>query len=210
MKSLLLHSGGMDSTILGKMLKDSGEEFGSLYFNFGHNAHSREIRAVRDTSGMLDISSEVIDLSSMRSAFVSSNASLLAPQPNPGKHVLELGGLILLVPALAYAKRLGVNKLYIGYTKLDSDYSAEYSKVFLDGLSDLVVKAGYEKIEIAAPLIDTPKSEVLKSGLQYGGLLAKSWSCVYDGEYHCGTCQAWQSRMNAFKELGVDDPTQYQ
>lgn len=209
MRSFILHSGGIDSTLLASSLKEEGKDPTSLYFNVGHNAASKELSAVRATTGLLDICSEVIDLSTVRQTFVSSSQSVLAAVPNPGKHVLELGSLLLLGPAITYARRMCINTIYIGYTKLDADYSQEYSNDFLGAISELSAKAGFDKINIEAPFLNETKEAVLKRGSTLQELLAQTWSCVLDEELHCGTCQACQSRKAAFSSAGIVDPTHY-
>ena len=208
-RSLVLHSGGIDSTILASFLKDEGKDLTSLYFNVGHNAAACELSAVRATSGMLDIRTDVIDLSSIRSAFVSSAEALMVAVPNPGKHVLELGSLLLLGPAITYARRMCIDTIYVGYTKLDADFSSEYSIDFLRAISLLSSKAGFEPISIEAPFISDSKESVLKRGSKRLEVLAKTWSCVLDGDIHCGTCQACRSRKEAFSSAGIEDPTRY-
>ncbi len=208
-KSIILHSGGIDSTILAEKIKKENQNLTSLYFDFGHNSSKKELEAVRATSGIMDLKTDVINMSTIRNTFVSSDLAVMAVQPNPGKHVLELGGFLLLGPALTYAHQCGYEKIYIGYTKLDANYSKEYSTEFLEAFSELTVKAGYSKIKIEAPFINTNKEDVLKFGENQLELLKLTWSCINDFDFHCGTCQACQSRKNAFENAGVADPTIY-
>lgn len=209
MKSIVLHSGGLDSTLLVHELIAGGKDVTSLYFDFGHNASTRELHAVKRTSALLDVRFEVIDMSTVRESFVSSSKSLLAVQPNPGKHVLALGGYLLIGPALTFAQRLGYREVNIGYTKNDADYAKEYGSGFLDAFQSTVREAGYTDLFLLAPFLAESKSKVLSMSKVSPEVLRASWSCVYSGKYHCGACQACHSRKAAFSAAHREDPTRY-
>ncbi len=159
--------------------------------------------------GILVINLDVIEISGLRAAFTSSQFGVMVAVGNPGRHVLELGSSLLLSPALAYARRLAINTVYIGYTKLDADYSAEYTQVFLDVFSDLSKVAGYPPISFQAPFVDKSKADVIRLGAKHEKLLAAAWTCHLQGPHHCGICESCEGRRAAFKEAKVKDVTTY-
>lgn len=208
-RALLLHSGGIDSTILGNELKKQNIDFISLFF-LERNQDYGEARAVRRTSALLESDLHVIDISSTLEAFVPSKYSIVRPAPNPGKHVIELGTILLYAPALTYAHSKGIDKIYVGFTKVDADASLEYGKQFLNAFSSLAEKAGFGHIAIEAPFIEKTKAEVLKLGEDIPELLTESWSCIQFGYTQCGCCTSCKSRKQAFTIASMTDYTNYE
>jgi len=45
--------------------------------------------------------------------------------------------------------------------------------------------------------------------VRLGVPLAKTWSCYLNGPVHYGVCESCNNRKKAFKEAGIDDPTEY-
>jgi 7-cyano-7-deazaguanine synthase len=205
MKSLLLMSGGIDSTALAYQLKNDDANFDVLHFNFGQNASTPEFTSVKKVCGKLDINYDIIDMPDIRNIFNSSKNALFTVLPNPGKHVLELGTLLIFTHALLYARKNNYSKILIGFSKLDAEYSKEYSKEFLVYLSNISRMAGYEDIQIEAPFIEMGKHEIINIIKNEKELIDFSWSCVYDGDKPCGYCQACSHRIDATNLIGIKE-----
>lgn len=204
-KQLLLHSGGLDSTMLAGVLKKQGSHFESLFIDFGHNAAQPELAAVRNSSSLLQIAFDVIDASGIRQAFVSSNHSVLRIVPNPGVGVLPLGSLLVFGVALPYALQNGFHKILIGYTKDDADFSREYASEFLKTCSLLSEIAGRHPISIEAPFLSNTKAALLREAAPDTQLLRATWSCVLGGATPCGQCDGCRSRTAALGDADRND-----
>ena len=211
-KAILLHSGGLDSSLLGVKLANEGADVVSVFVHFGQNAKENELAAVRKTTDLLGLPLEVLDASGLRSAFTASALSLMRVMPNPGKGVLPLGSLLLYGPAMAYANQIGARKIYVGLTKLDADFSPEYSESFLKAYASLASIAGCDAIEIEAPFLTQTKGSILQlaSSTELATrIVESSWSCVHSNDIHCGSCEGCRSRKVAFSESGMEDKTLY-
>jgi 7-cyano-7-deazaguanine synthase len=204
-KSLLLLSAGLDSTALLADLKKKGDNPLLLNFDFGEPFSVRELESSRAIAGLTDSRLEVFNVKGLMNYFGGGSH-----MPNPGNHVLELGSLIILSLSSIYAHRLNINKIYIGYTKLDAESSNEYNEEFLKRFSSLINYARESGIEVIAPLIKIEKNKVLNHLDGHEDLLKHTWSCMYGAKIHCGTCQACLSRKKAFFDAGIKDPTKYE
>ena len=67
-----------------------------------------------------------------------------------------------------------------------------------------------EKIEIEAPLIDLNKEEIVKLGVEVGAPMELSYSCYKGGDKHCGVCESCMRRKRAFKNLCIEDKSEYE
>lgn len=199
-ETLVLMSGGVDSTVLALGLRKRGDAFRGLYIDAGHTARHAEQRALRTVCGHLDVPFDVINICNLREAFTSSSATPFATVPNPGRHVTPLGSLCLFGIALPYALRLGVAELLIGYTTEDAEFSAEYRQDFLSLLSQLSATAGQRTIQVRAPLLHESLRMELDS--ESRALLALTYSCIYEGPEPCGSCQSCLGRERKLRRLG--------
>ncbi|QDT05335.1 7-cyano-7-deazaguanine synthase [Rubripirellula lacrimiformis] len=208
--ALLLHSGGLDSTILGVYLNKKGINFQSLFIDYGQTSEVGELDAVTRTAAMLQSNLDVIRSPEIFSAFTSSSLAFSQSVGNPGRHVLELGSVLLLAPAIAYAHRLGLSTVYVGYTKLDADYSKEYTQKFLSAFASLSSIAGYPAIAIKAPFVKKTKGQVVKIAAKQKELLSATWTCHLGLSRQCGVCESCLGRKEAFRSAKVKDPTTYE
>src|SRR5581483_9520261 len=61
-------------------------------------------------------------------------------------------------------------------------------------------------IEIATPLIDLSKADIVRLALDLGAPIQLSWSCYRGGDEPCGSCDSCLLRARGFAEADVADP----
>lgn len=197
-KSILLHSGGLDSTRVALHLRNEDIDFVSLFLDLGQTASTAELAAVRAVCAALDVRFDVISMPGFRRAFTSSDFALFSSVPNPGRHVLPLGSLVLLGTAAPYALRNGASTVYVGYNSDDSAFSSEYSQRFLDGYGNLVAEAlGQPTVTFVAPLLQ--KGFSLRADKGETDILAMTYSCIHAGPAPCGSCASCTRRAAKLK-----------
>lgn len=128
-----------------------------------------------------------------------------------------IGGykLAMQIACMAYCQKLGVTKLYMGYSK-END---AYPYTFKDEQPSNIYKAEqlYNQIydtdiEVVLPYQNMTKADIIDIGFKLNFPFEKTISCratKYGGLIHCGRCYPCHSRINGFKEGGVEDPTDY-
>ena len=87
---------------------------------------------------------------------------------------------------------------------------------FIDAFQKMIdvgTRGGVERysVRIRAPLIDLPKHEIIRHGLELGVDYALTVSC-YDPDVQglaCGVCESCRIRRDAFAKLGIEDPVPY-
>jgi len=124
---------------------------------------------------------------------------------------------VLLSLALAWAEVLGAERILVGANAVDysgyPDCRPEYLQAF-EAMANLATKAAVEgrRIEIRGPLVDLPKTAIVKLALELGVDPAETVSCYQpdaDGRA-CGVCDACRIRKKGFADAGVVDSTRYQ
>ena len=124
---------------------------------------------------------------------------------------------VFLSYALAWAEVLSAGDIFIGVNAIDysgyPDCRPEFVEAF-ERMANLATKAGVEgrSIRIRTPLIELTKAEIIRRGLELGVDYGETSTC-YDpcpAGTACGRCDACVLRLQAFAEIGIPDPAQYQ
>lgn len=136
-------------------------------------------------------------------------------QPEPSAEInpayVPARNIIFYGIAAAYAETLKANTIVFGSNADDAKELPDAQPSFIQLMNELIengTRAGKEgfRIEVANPLINQTKSEVLKLALELKVPLELTWSCYQDGKTPCGKCRGCVGRRKAFQEVGVPDP----
>jgi 7-cyano-7-deazaguanine synthase len=223
-KAVILLSGGLDSTTVLYQARVDGFDCYALSFDY-QQRHQKELAAARKVAQMAQVSEHRVvafDLRSWGGSALTDSSIDLPIDRDLGQMAQEIPvtyvparNTIFLSFALAYAEAIQASRVYLGVNALDysgypdcrPEYIAAMQQVF-----DLGTKQGLSGngIQIAAPLVNLHKTEIIQLGNRLGVSWADTWSCYDGGELACGVCDSCQLRLAAFAELGLVDPVSYQ
>jgi 7-cyano-7-deazaguanine synthase len=223
-KAVVLLSGGLDSTTVLYQAVQDGFACYALSFDY-QQRHRRELMAAKKVAEGLGVAEHRVvefDLRSWGGSALTDSSIKLPIDRQLGQMAEEIPvtyvparNTIFLSFALAYAETIQAERVYVGVNALDYSgypdcrpaYIAAMQQVF-----NLGTKQGLtgHSINIAAPLIELRKTEIIRLGNELGVPWIDTWSC-YDGSTQaCGVCDSCQLRLAAFAELGLTDPISYQ
>lgn len=223
---VVLLSGGLDSTTTLAFARNEGYSCHALTFRYGQR-HEAELAAARNVA-LAHAATEHIIVDIDLRLFGGSALTSDIPVPK-GRDIAEMGegipvtyvparNTIFLSFALAWAKTLECNDIFIGVNALDysgyPDCRPEYIEAF-ERMANLATKAGVEgrqRIKIHAPLMRLTKSEIIQLGQRLGvdyGMTLSCYDPAPDGTA-CGACDACQLRLKGFAANGLTDPATYQ
>jgi len=224
--AVLLLSGGMDSATTGAIARDQGFGLVAVSFRYGQR-HAVELEAARKVARLLEVSRHLIldiDLRAIGGSALTDN--LAVPKDTPltsiGERIpttyVPARNTIFLSFSLGVAEVAGSSDIFIGANALDysgyPDCRPEYFQAF-QSMANLATRAGVEegrRITIHTPLIQLTKREIIERGLSLGldyGVTVSCYDPSPDGAA-CGRCDACQLRLKGFRELGLQDPAEYQ
>ena len=223
--AVVLVSGGLDSATTLAIAKADGFDVCALSFRYGQR-HGIELAAaakVAAAAGAREHRVVDIDLSQFGGSALTSDMPV--PKGRSAEEMSE-GIPVTYVPArntvflalsLAWAEVLGASDLYLGVNAIDysgyPDCRPEYIAAF-ERLANLATKAGVEgsRFRIHAPLIAMTKADIIRRGLQIGVDYSLTSSCYAPagGGRSCGICDACLLRLAGFREVGVNDPIEYE
>jgi 7-cyano-7-deazaguanine synthase len=216
MTSVVILSGGLDSTVCMGVAEQAGGRIVALTFDYGqrHHVELDHAAAVARHYGAEPL---VVRLdASAWGGSALTDASVDVPDADPASGQIPVTyvparNLIFLSVATGVAEARDADALYLGINALDysgyPDCRPEFVASFA-GTAALATKRGVEgrPVEVRTPLVDRTKAAIVRLGLDLGAPLGLTWSCYRGGHRPCGTCDSCVLRAKGFAEAGVTDP----
>ncbi len=216
-KTVLIYSGGLDSTTLLYQLKAEGRDLKALSINYGQR-HSLELEYAKKVCAKLGIEHRVADLSALKPLLGGSSQTDSNVDVPEGHYAAENMKLTvvpnrnMLMLSVAAAWAIAEKADTIAYAAHAGDHAIypDCRPEFVDALNGALALADWHNVQIERPFIDITKGGIVKLGSQLGVPFEETWSCYKGKEVHCGRCGTCVERLLAFKEAGVVDPTKYE
>ena len=215
-RTVLIHSGGMDSTVLLAHLVAEGREVHALSVDYGQR-HRRELAAAAELCAHYRVSHRVADLRGVTSLF-GANALTDVQVAVPEGHYEEASMKATVVPnrnmlliATAAAWAMSLKASYVAYGAHGGDHAIypDCRPAFADALDKAIRLADWHEVSLERPFVGMDKTAIVRRGVELGVPFALTWSCYVGGDRHCGKCGTCVERKEAFVRAGVSDPTDY-
>ncbi len=226
-KTVLIYSGGMDSTtLLYKLLQD---KYNVYLLTFDYNQkHKKEIQAAKETIKFLKTSNlaqniiehNVIDISSIN-ALVNASSLTSNNFEVPEGHYADENMKLTVVPnrnmiflsiAIGYAVNVQAGSVCYAAHSGDHAIYPDCRPDFVEKMKNVAKIANYQSIDILTPFISLTKGEILEIGLSLKLPVdySKTWTCYKGKEKACGKCGACVERLEAFEFAKRKDPILYE
>lgn len=216
MKTIVVLSGGLDSTtLLYKMQKES-DEIKAISFDYGQK-HKKELDKARESCALLNIEHKIINIDFIKE--IISKSSLTSNKDVPEGHyadenmkstVVPNRNMILASLAIGYAVNEGFDTVALGVHSGDHAIYPDCRPEFIEALNKVSIISNYQQVEVVAPFINTDKAGIVKEGIKLGVDYSKTWTCYNGREKACGKCGSCQERIEAFMLNNIKDPIQYE
>lgn len=193
MRSLVLLSGGIDSTVA---LAQTGADL-AISVNYGQT-HRRELDAARSVAKYYGVEHHELDITAaldIPCALTGSGAIPESYAESPDATIVPGRNLMLIALATAWASAWGYGSVVIGANADDNRAYPDCRPQFIEALSE-AAQSGYG-VAIWSPLLSMTKRQVVERGRDLGVPLDLTWSCYRGGSVPCHRCGACQSRDGA-------------
>ena len=214
--TILIYSGGMDSTVLLYELLKKDFLVRCLSIDYGQK-HKKELIQASEICHSLRVKQKLIDLSNLNGLFSNSslvNTSQAIPEGHYEKDsmkatVVPNRNMILLSLATAWA--INTKSDTVSYAAHSGDHAIypDCREPFAAGMDSVMQLCDWQKITLNRPFVDFSKAEICQLGARLDVPFEKTWSCYKGLEKHCGRCGTCIERREAFHLAQVIDPTEY-
>jgi len=216
--TVLLFSGGLDSSTLLGMLLAEGHKVLCVSFRYGSLHQHAETNAAARIAVFYKTVRKVFDISP--SIFFGGKSALLgqSEMPNaeyekegPSSTVVPFRNAIMLAQAVGTAESLGYNSVAIANHANDFSHWAypDCSPEFMGAFTSAVYAGTLGKVRLIAPFQWMTKKAVVQKAFELQVPVYLTWSCYEGNHIHCGKCPTCLERIAAFMDAGFIDPVMY-
>lgn len=216
MKTVLIYSGGMDSTVLLYDLIKSGAEVSALTIHYGQK-HNKEINHAESITADLGIEHKVVNISSISEIFGTSSLTSTENEIPSGHYeeesmkqtVVPNRNMIFLALATAWSISLGYDSVSYAAHSGDHAIYPDCRNEFADAMNHAMKLCDWNTISLHRPYVDLTKADIVRRGFEISVPFKDTWSCYQGKKLHCGCCGTCVERREAFHLANTQDPTQY-
>lgn len=221
MKTVVLFSAGLDSTVNLYAAHKLGKVILALTFDYGQKAAKNEILMAKKQTSFLGVPHEVVSLPFFKSF---TQTSLLNQHATvPAGEELELDSLakslssaekvwvpnrngIFLNLAAGYAEGLGAEVVVPGFNKEEASTFPDNSEAFMKATSHALNFSTANGVRVHGFTGHLEKPEIFKMALELGVQLGDIWPCYLGGEKPCLQCESCLRFVRAAELNGIEAP----
>lgn len=189
MKSIVMLSGGIDSSLcLAKAVKKSDEVL-AVFFDYGQK-HIKEYKSAKKISNYYKVKLLKINLKNIIQTL--------------SKDYIPFRNTIFLSILLGIAEKHNYQLIHYGANNNDEQDFPDCRPNYVKILNDLI-KTHTNNIKIITPIINKTKTEIVKECLNLNVPINLTWTCYVGGKLPCKKCSSCRIRIKALKENDIHD-----
>lgn len=217
MKSIVLLSSGLDSTVNLLMALKETKVLLSLTFDYGQKAREREICFSKKICERYKVPHKIIHLDFLKEINKSAlgekgDVPLLCENDfsKEGKMresaravwVPNRNGLFLNIAA-CFAESLGADLIVTGFNREEAQTFPDNSRKFLVEANKFFAYSTLRKPKVISYTQDLNKKELVEKGMELELPFELIWSCYLGEELMCGRCESCQRLLRATKGTSI-------
>lgn len=224
MKSVVLLSSGLDSTVNLHQAKKEGSVLLALTFDYGQRAAKKEIISAKKIAKFLQVSHKVIRLPFFKNLGKSSLLDTTQSVPS-GKNV-QIDNLkrsqktaksvwvpnrngIFLNIAAGFAESMGANFVIPGFNIEEAATFPDNSSGFLKTLDQSFSFSTSNQVKTHCFTTSLNKTEIVKLGVKLKVKWELLWPCYHGGKKWCGKCESCLRSKRAFLAARISTEKYY-
>ncbi len=218
MRSVVLLSAGLDSSLNMLEAMQNSRLLLALTFNYGQRASKKEIQFAAQLCQSHSVKHQIVELDWMRDF---SGSALMDRKLKIPTHEVRIDDLvtsqqtaksvwvpnrngILLNIAAGFAESIGAEWIIPGFNSEEAATFADNSNAYLESLNDAFGYSTANHVKIKCFTTQMNKSEIIKRGLELKMDFDLVWPCYFDGDLPCGECESCQRFVRAARANQVE------
>ncbi|MFH1423187.1 MAG: 7-cyano-7-deazaguanine synthase QueC [Planctomycetota bacterium] len=208
MKSIILLSGGLDSTVCLKKAIDDKSIVFVLTFDYGQKAALREIEAAKKICSIYNVSHKIISLpflTDLGDSVLTSKKEKVCYDNSVVTDVKPLwvpnrNGLFVNIGA-CFAEALGYDNVIAGFNIEEAHLFPDNSENYIKAANQALEYSTLSKVRLISYTSSLTKKEIVALGKKIDAPIEISWSCYEGAEEPCGKCPSCIAALSALAEL---------
>jgi 7-cyano-7-deazaguanine synthase len=205
-KTVVVFSGGLDSTTLLYHLIALGHEVKAISFDYGQR-HRKELDAARAIASLLSIEHRIVNVSGLAEIFGANaltNESVAVPHGVYSAETMHVTvvpnrNMIMISIATGWAIAVGYDSVAFGAHSGAYTPYPDCQPAFASAINLASLVCDYKPIEVLAPFVSLTKTDIVRRGKELGVDFDLTWSCYEGEESPCGKCSTCCDRINAIE-----------
>jgi 7-cyano-7-deazaguanine synthase len=201
--SILLASGGMDSTTLAYWLVYREIPFEPLFVNYGQHCATTELETLRKVLPKAHLRKlSVVNVSSVYAGSTSRlirETDLWREGISHDDLYLPYRNILLLSIAAARVQSVGGGTVYTAFINSNHASEIDCSAGFFAKLEKLM--KSYGGVRVKMPFRYKSKLQVAKIGIRLKAPIGETFSCQVNSDIPCGVCPNCVDRLDALRAL---------
>jgi 7-cyano-7-deazaguanine synthase len=218
LKSVVLLSAGMDSTVNLYEASREGEVVLALSFDYGQRAARPEIESAKKIASLLKVphrelklpffadfgTSSLVDRNKSIpvGAEVSINDQEVSKKSAKSVWVPNRNGIFLNIAA-GFAKALNADFIIPGFNKEEASTFPDNSRDFMDQSTKAFSFSTSNRVQVRCSTVNLDKTEIVRKGQALGVNWTMIWPCYLAEATWCGRCESCQRAQRAWGANGI-------
>src|SRR5712692_7393923 len=206
-KTVLIYSGGLDSTVLLYKLLEQKHEVLHLSYNYGQR-HKLELQSAKRITALCGLKHEIVDISLLGSQLLMGSSQTDPSVEVPKGHytdqsmrltVVPNRNMIMLALAGGYALSQGATNVAYAAHRGDHEIYPDCRPAFIAAMQEAFRLCHFTSaLQLLAPFQQMTKAEIVQKGLKLKVPLELTRSCYTNVAEACGQCGTCVERLEAF------------
>lgn len=204
-KALILHSGGLDSTVCLLLAREKGREVVSFGVDYGQK-HRIELDYAAMQCQRFDVERRVVNVTWAKpSRAIPMNRKLGDIGKQVSSAFLPARNGVFLMLASAEAAGVDATEIWIGTNSIDFSGYPDATPAFIDAFRKLLLVGVPKGPKLLSPLQKKSKRAIAKTAFRLGLSSTDTWSCYRPvirttGVAPCGACDACVLHAHAWSK----------
>ena len=211
MKAVVLHSGGLDSTLCLLLAREAGRDIVSVGVDYGQR-HRIELEYATAQCRRYGFTRRVLRVEWDKPVRdIPTDRSLEEMRSGISPAFLPMRNAVFLTLACAEATGVGADEVWIGVNALDFSGYPDCRPEFIDSFAHMVRAAAPAGPTVSAPLLNMTKPQIAAEARRLGLAPGDTWSCYQPaftakGIAPCGKCDACVLHDHAWQAIDSSLP----
>ncbi len=202
-KSIVLLSGGLDSTVSACVARQKTAPVFALTFDYGQRAARMELEAAKRICRVLKIPHKSVALPffeefSRLMLLRSKSTDVKKAEKVESLWIPNRNGLFINIAA-CYAEYYGSGLIITGFNREEACEFPDNSAEFMEAINESLRYSTLSRVKVESYVADLTKKEIYQLGIKYNAPLKLIYSCYLGEKEMCGKCASCKRLIEASK-----------